>query len=162
MSDETFGNKIFLSTRRIWGITSTTALDWIRSGPALFFTFIYPVVMILLFGYIFGAGTDDSLYTLYYLNEDVFQIGDQIYSNNPANLLLENLGLDNETLSNALNLRLVEAEFSNTTQPSEWMKANDIPYLFIIPSGWSAAVNESKVMLQHQQLILNIIMILHM
>ncbi len=145
MSEDNFGKRIFQSTRRIGGIISSTALDWIRSGPALFFTFIYPVIMILLFGYIFGAGSNDSLYTLHYLNEDVYQINDQIYSNNPANLLLENLGLDNETISDALNLRLVEAEFTNTTQPSEWMKANDVPYLFIIPSGWSAAVNESKV-----------------
>jgi ABC-type multidrug transport system permease subunit len=145
MSEETFGKKIVLSTRRIWGIFSTTAMDWTRSGPALFFTFIYPIVMILLFGYIFSSGTDDSLYTLYYLNDDVYQIGDQVYSHNPADVLLENLGLDNDTLSAALNLRLVEADVANTTLPADWMKANDIPYLFIIPSGWSAAVNESKV-----------------
>jgi ABC-2 type transport system permease protein len=145
MSKESLGVKIKNSTRRVWGIFSTTAMDWTRSGPALFFTFIYPIVMILLFGYIFSAGTDDSLYTLHYMNEDVYQIGDQVYSYNPANILLKNLGLDNETIGDALNLRLVKTDQANTTLLVDWMKSNDIPYLFNIPAGWSAAVNESKI-----------------
>ncbi|MHA1552439.1 MAG: ABC transporter permease [Candidatus Heimdallarchaeaceae archaeon] len=142
---ETFQKNLYLSLRRIYGQTVSTALGWVRSGPALFFTFIYPVIMILLFGYIFGA-TDDSLYTLNYLNEDVYQVGDNVYAFNPANQILENLGLNNDTLAESLNLKLVKASIENPSVAySEWMKDNDIPYLLVIPSGWSAAVNESKV-----------------
>ncbi len=142
---ETFTKKIYLSLRRIYGQTVSTAIRWVRSGPALFFTFIYPIIMILLFGYIFGA-TDDSLYTLNYLNEDVYQVGDNTYAFNPANQILQNLGLNNDTLAESLNLKLVQAsiETSSITY-NDWMKNNDIPYLLVIPSGWSAAVNESKV-----------------
>ncbi len=145
MTKENIGEKIRISARRIGAIFSSTALGWIRTGPALFFTFIYPIVMILLFGYIFGAAPDDSMYTLYYLNEDTYQVDDQLYSNNPALLLLQNLGLENETLSDELNLRLVDANFSTAIlSPENWTKENDVPYLLLIPSGWSAAVNESK------------------
>ncbi len=142
---ETFARKTYLSIRRIYGLTVSTALRWVRSGPAVFFTFIYPVIMILLFGYILGA-TDDTLYTLNYLNEDVYQVGDNIYPFNPANQILQNLGLNNDTLAESLNLKLVQVsiETSSITY-NDWMKDNDIPYLLVIPFGWSAAVNESKV-----------------
>jgi len=142
---KTFPSKIKFSLRKIVGYTNTTALSWIRSGPALFFTFIYPIIMILLFGYIFSAGMDDSLFTLHYMNEDVYQIGDNYYSFNPASQLLIKLGHQNETLAKELNLNLKEASF-NTSQIStdDWMKENDIPYLLLIPKGWSSAVNESK------------------
>ncbi|NPD87425.1 MAG: ABC transporter permease [Asgard group archaeon] len=138
--------KIRFSLRKIIGYTSTTALTWIRSGPALFFTFIYPIVMILLFGYIFSAGGDDSLFTLNYMNEDVYQIGDQYYSNNPASQLLSKLGYQNETLAKELNLNLQSVFFDTShISAADWMKENSIPYLLIIPEGWSSAVNESKI-----------------
>ncbi len=132
----------------MWGIITGTALDWLRSPPAVFFTFIYPIIMILLFGYIFGAGADQSYYSLYYLNEDVYQVGDQIYPYNPTDDLLANLGLNNETISDELNLKLYLAEgltYTDDANVTNWMKANEIPYMIIIPSGWSASVNESKV-----------------
>ncbi|HUU77057.1 MAG TPA: ABC transporter permease [candidate division Zixibacteria bacterium] len=143
---KTFFGKIYLSLRRIFGITSSTATDWVRSGPALFFTFIYPIVMILLFGYIFGAAPDDSLYTLHYYNEDIYVVGDQSYSFNPASQLLLELGSQNETIAKELNLHIVEVNLTGSSiSYAEWMKNNDIPYLMVIPSGWSEAVNESKV-----------------
>ena len=146
MEKETFWMKIRYSLRRIGGMFSSTALDWIRSGPALFFTFIYPIAMILLFGYIFGAAPDDSMYTLYYLNEDTYQIGDEIFTYNPAQQVLENLGLNNQTLSEELNLRLIDANFSTAQiSPENWARDKSIPYILVIPAGWSAAVNESKI-----------------
>ena len=145
--DQKFFVKVKTSLRRMWGVISSTAFEWTREPIAVFFSFIYPIIMILLFGYIFGASGDDSLYTLCYLNEDVYQIGDQVYSQNPADELLANLGVDNTTVSDALNLRLVEVVSLNSSEmePSEWMKDNDIPYLLVIPLGWSALVNESKI-----------------
>ena len=143
--NDTIFSKILFSLKKIFNYTSTTALTWIRTGPALFFTFIYPIIMILLFGYIFSAGGDDSLFTLNYMNEDVYQIGDQYYSHNPASKLLIKLGHHNETLAKELNLNLQSVWFNKSiTTPNDWMKENDIPYLLIIPEGWSAAVNESK------------------
>jgi len=132
----------------MWGVITATALDWLRSPPAVFFTFIYPIIMILLFGYIFGAGADQSYYSLYYLNDDVYQVGDQVFPFNPTDELLANLGLDNLTLSDELNIKLYQAEgltYTDDANVSNWMKANEIPYMIIIPSGWSASVNESKV-----------------
>lgn len=139
-------SKVKFSFRKIFGYTITTAKTWIRTGPALFFTFIYPIVMILLFGYIFSAGGDDSLFTLHYMNEDVYQVGDQYFSHNPASQLLLKLGYQNDTHAKELNLNLQEVSF-DTSQISanDWMKDNDIPYLLIIPDGWSLAVNESKI-----------------
>ena len=148
MTEVSFFRRIGLSFRRMWGIITGTALDWLRSPPAVFFTFIYPIIMILLFGYIFGAGTDQSYYSLYYLNEDVYQVGDQIYPYNPTDDLLANLGLNNDTISDELNLKLYLAEgltYTDDANVTDWMKANEIPYMIIIPSGWSASVNESKV-----------------
>lgn len=137
--------KIKFSIRKIVGYTKATALSWIRTGPALFFTFIYPIIMILLFGYIFSAGGDDSLFTLNYMNEDVYQIGDQYYSNNPASQLFLKLGYQNETLAKELNLNLQSVYFDTSLISAvDWMKENSIPYLLIIPEGWSSAVNESK------------------
>ncbi|MHA1502815.1 MAG: ABC transporter permease [Candidatus Heimdallarchaeota archaeon] len=148
MTEVGFFRSIGLSFRRMWSVIAATALDWLRSPPAVFFTFIYPIIMILLFGYIFGAGTDQGYYSLYYLNDDVYQVGDQVYPFNPTDALLANLGLDNDTLSDELNLKLYLAEgltYTDDVNTSNWMKANEIPYLIIIPSGWSASVNESKV-----------------
>ncbi len=146
MKDGTLWSKMFQSFRRIGSIISGTGLSWIRSGPALFFTFIYPIVMILLFGYIFGAAPSESYYNLYYYNEDTYDIDDQLFSYNPAQILLENLGLNNDSISDELNLRLIKSN-ANLTElsPVDWAKTNDVPYLIIIPSGWSAAVNESKI-----------------
>ncbi|MBD3190479.1 MAG: hypothetical protein GF308_07535 [Candidatus Heimdallarchaeota archaeon] len=103
--------------------------------------------MILLFGYIFGAAGDSSLvYNLHYLNEDTYTIGGEVYSYNPADVLLENLGLNNETRADELNLELKKTNFDpSETDPEDYMKNNEIPYLLVIPQGWSAQVNESKV-----------------
>ncbi|NHJ84019.1 MAG: ABC transporter permease [Asgard group archaeon] len=146
MKEESFFRKIYFSLRRIWSIIFGTAADWMRTGPAVFFTFIYPIIMILLFGYIFGAAPSDSYYSLYYFNEDTYAIGDQEFSYNPASLLLQDLGLNNDTLSDKLNLKLVKANYNSTAMSVEdWMKSKAIAYMIVIPSGWSAAVNESKV-----------------
>ena len=150
MTEVSFFRRIGLSFRRMWGIITGTALDWLRSPPAVFFTFIYPIIMILLFGYIFGAGADQSYYSLYYLNEDVYQVGDQIYPYNPTDDLLANLGLNNETISDELNLKLYLAEgltYTDDANVTNWMKANEIPYMIIIPSGWSASVSKYQILL---------------
>ncbi|HUT82600.1 MAG TPA: ABC transporter permease [Candidatus Bathyarchaeia archaeon] len=146
MKEKSFFKSIKLSFKRMYSIISGTALDWLRTGPAVFFTFIYPIIMILLFGYIFGAAPSDSYYSLYYFNEDTYVIGDQEFSYNPTNLLLHNLGLDNESIRDELNLKLVNAEYNSSALSIEnWMKSKEIPYMIVIPSGWSAAVNESKL-----------------
>jgi len=146
LKEKSFFKSIKLSFKRMYSIISGTALDWLRTGPAVFFTFIYPIIMILLFGYIFGAAPSDSYYSLYYFNEDTYVIGDQEFSYNPTNLLLHNLGLDNESIRDELNLKLVNAEYNSSALSIEnWMKSKEIPYMIVIPSGWSAAVNESKL-----------------
>lgn len=130
----------------MYSIISGTAMDWLRTGPAVFFTFIYPIIMILLFGYIFGAAPSISHYSLYYINEDTYVIGDQEFSYNPTTHLLHNLGVDNESISDKLHLKLIEANYNSSALTIEnWMKSKAIPYMIVIPFGWSAAVNESKL-----------------
>ncbi|MFW9925061.1 MAG: ABC transporter permease [Candidatus Thorarchaeota archaeon] len=146
MSNKYFLTKIYDSLKRIWAIVTSSALGTIRTGPALFFTFIYPIIMILLFGYIFGAGTTASHYDLYYYNNDTYQIGDELLSYSPAQDLLESLGLNNQTISDELNIRLREASINFENESvEEWMKTNNIPYMIVIPEGWSATVNLSKI-----------------
>lgn len=141
---KSFFSEVKFSFRKIFGFTSTTALSWLKTGPALFFTFIYPIIMILLFGYIFSAGGDENLYNLAYMNNDTYQVGDQYYSYNPATILLQRLGYQNSTLAEELNLNLQEVYYnSSQITATDWMKDNDIPYLLIIPEGWSATLNES-------------------
>jgi len=140
MSEETFFVKVVASLRRIWGTIAATALDWVKSPAAVFFTFIYPIVMILLFGYIFGASSGDgTMYNLYYLNEDVYIVDDTAYSYNPASLLIEQLQ-DESTIN------LIETNLNTTAiAPDVWMKSEDVPYMFVIPKGWSQGVNDSKI-----------------
>ena len=110
---KSFFSEVKFSFRKIFGFTSTTALSWLKTGPALFFTFIYPIIMILLFGYIFSAGGDENLYNLAYMNNDTYQVGDQYYSYNPATILLQRLGYQNSTLAEELNLNLQEVYDKN-------------------------------------------------
>ena len=147
MSESSFMFKVVASFRRIWGTIVATALDWMKSPAAVFFTFIYPIIMILLFGYIFGASSNDgNVYNLYYLNEDVYEIDGTFYSYNPASVLLEELQ-DESTI------RLIEADLNSTaTNPDDWMKNRDIPYMVIIPNGWSLGINESKTDPLHEKM----------
>ncbi|NHJ48556.1 MAG: ABC transporter permease [Asgard group archaeon] len=149
MEKESFWQKIKNSFRRIGGIFTGSAISWMRSGPAVFFTFIYPVIMILLFGYIFGSsGTEENFYTVYYYNEDL-----EISTNvtNFAQNLIDKLNSESTVQlrssfeSNEFNktLALYNSASLNETIASYWMKLDQIPYMIYIPQGWSEAVNES-------------------
>ncbi len=138
-----FSKKIFYSLRRIGSIYIGTAADWMRSKEALFFTFIFPVIMIILMGSIFGGGSTTTQFDVYYVNEDIYQAADgSMVSYNPTNELLESMGLNNDSLASELNIRLVKVAYNSTLHDaSDWTGANDYSNLMVIPKGWSEAAN---------------------
>ncbi|MHA1630172.1 MAG: ABC transporter permease [Candidatus Heimdallarchaeota archaeon] len=144
MSKRRFFKNIYLSLRRIWAETSRIGLGWVRSPAAVFFTFIYPIIMILLFGYLFAGEGTTTLYSLPYLNEDTYQVGNATLPYYPAQELLTELGLNNDSLGEALGIKLIPVNF-NTSEilPQNWMKEQNAAYLLRIPKGWSAMVNAS-------------------
>ncbi|MEA2071258.1 MAG: hypothetical protein U9O98_08210 [Asgard group archaeon] len=101
----TIWQKIYLSLRRIYSILIGTATDWTRSKAAMFFTFIFPILMILLQGYIFGSAGDTE-FPIYYVNEDIYEVGGKIHSFHPADQFLEELGLNNQTKAKELGVTL--------------------------------------------------------
>ncbi len=138
-----FSKKIFYSLRRIGSIYIGTAADWMRSKEALFFTFIFPVIMIIWMGSIFGGGSTTTQFDVYYVNEDIYQAADgSMVSYNPTNELLESMGLNNDSLASELNIRLVKVAYNSTLHDaSDWTGANDYSNLMVIPKGWSEAAN---------------------
>jgi ABC-2 type transport system permease protein len=144
-NEPTIMNKVKQFFTKIYAIYSSTALDWVRTFPALFFTFIFPLIMLLMMGFIFGGVADETL-ILYYTNEDVYQTADGDFQPyHPTDELLERLGMNNETLQKELNLDLRKADFNSTTDdPVEYTKSRDLYNLMVIPLGWSASINASK------------------
>ncbi len=54
---------------RVIAVTIALMKNWLRSKSGLFFSFLFPVMLLLVFGAIFG-GTNSSSYGIYYQNLD--------------------------------------------------------------------------------------------
>ena len=54
---------------RFMAVTVALIKNWLRSRSGLFFSFLFPIMLLLVFGAIFG-GTGSSSYSLYYQNRD--------------------------------------------------------------------------------------------
>ena len=121
-----FFKSIYFSLRRIYSEIEYNTIGWFRDRTALFFTLLYPILFIVIFGFVFG-GT--SSYNLYYLNEDL----DYLNEPNPlAEELLTNL---KESVS---NIDLVEVTFNRAEKtPSQWMIEEEVRVLLVIPQGWT-------------------------
>ncbi|MCX8173301.1 MAG: ABC transporter permease [Thermoplasmata archaeon] len=62
--------------RNVWIVFKTLVKDWLRSPTGVFFSFLFPVLLLLIFGTLFG-GTENTRYALYIQNLDVDESGNQ-------------------------------------------------------------------------------------
>lgn len=53
---------------RIWPLLVALSKDWLRNREAVFFAFLFPVILLLIFSAVFGAGPSE--FTLYVQNND--------------------------------------------------------------------------------------------
>ncbi|NHJ86706.1 MAG: ABC transporter permease [Asgard group archaeon] len=120
--------KIASSFRRLYAEIESQTLLWFRDKMSLFFSILFPIIIILIFGFVFGGAAEQS-YQLYYLNEDLNESGQPF---EPVNELLTNI----ESRFENVNLNSVDFNTTEMT-PTNWMLENEIRNLIIIPYGWS-------------------------
>lgn len=53
---------------RVWPLLVALSKDWLRNREAVFFAFLFPVILLLTFSAVFGAGPSE--FTLYVQNND--------------------------------------------------------------------------------------------
>jgi len=58
--------------RGIWAVFSALVKNWLRSKMGVFFSFLFPVMLLLIFGLVF-SGSEGTKYTLYIQNFDLDQ-----------------------------------------------------------------------------------------
>ena len=56
--------------KRVYAIFTALLKSWLRSKIGIFFSFLFPVMLLIIFSTIFG-GTDDTRYTLFVQNFDI-------------------------------------------------------------------------------------------
>ncbi len=111
-------------------------LNWVRSRSGLFFSFIFPLLLLLVFGSVFG-GTRQVKYDLHVQNRDVDFYG------TPTNLSRAFIEALNSTKSFTLTL------VPSKVNPTEYIKKNTKPFssrirFLIIHEGFqSEAINGS-------------------
>jgi ABC-2 type transport system permease protein len=98
--------------------------SWSRSRGTVFWSLLFPVMLILLFGAIF-SGMGDSKYTLYIQDLDNTDMSQSLIS------ILNNTGV--------LNIKNVEANQTTT----EYIKDNNIKNLIVIPKGYKTDITRS-------------------
>jgi len=113
------------STRRIANQVGGISLSYVRSPSALFWTVIFPITLILLFGAIFGRSLDTT-YELYVFDEDNSDESAEFSS-----------FLDNTTS--------LAVEVINDTElvPTDWLVENNKIILLVIPINWGFQINHT-------------------
>lgn len=113
------------STRRIANQVGGISLGYVRSPSALFWTIVFPVILILLFGAIFGRSIDTT-YELYVLDQDDSDEswGFSSYLNDTTNLAIQVLN-------------------DSSIVPMDWLKENNKIILLVIPINWGFQINHT-------------------
>ncbi len=97
---------------------------WARSGGTVFWSILFPIIFIVLFGYIF-SGMGGSTYTLY------VQDLDDTTSSQLFNSTLNNTGL--------FTIKTVDS----TVNITEFIKENNVKSLVVIPKGFETTIINS-------------------
>ncbi len=125
--------------RRVYTIIKGHVKTWFRSKSTIFWTIAFPLLLIVLFGAIFGGGT--TKFDLYVQNQD-------LVANTPTPASHGFMtALDNTT---AFNIRTVPAELAN---PLSYVRDdaqlhNRGQRLLIIPAGFQANLNTGQALIQ--------------
>jgi ABC-2 type transport system permease protein len=110
---------IYLSLRRITNYVGGISLGHFRSRSSIFWSIIYPVVLIIIFGAIFGR----SISPTYQLT--VLDLNDSTDSEQFVTYL------DN------LSLLEIDVIHEMSVLPEVWMEENQVDLLLIIPTSWN-------------------------
>lgn len=118
-----FFREFYLSLRRISNYVGGISLGHFRSRSSIFWSVIYPFILIIIFGAIFGRSITPSYYTL-----DVFDWNDSPESR--------------EFISYLNNLTDLEVNVieESVVLPSRWLNENNKPILLVIPSLWDLQI----------------------
>jgi ABC-2 type transport system permease protein len=115
-----------VNTRRIFADFLVTARGYFRNSAALFFSLIFPIILILLFGLIF-SNSGNTATTLYVQNFD---------HDSPTSLEF----LDALNNTSVLKVQVV----SNSYNLSTYLGQNGYPVGLMIPSGFAASYAAAK------------------
>ena len=116
-----------MNGRRIGADFKIVVRSYTRNPGALFFSLIFPIILIALFGLIFSAvGTGAT--TLYVVNED--------HASAPSVAFLS--ALNNTTV---VSVSVVDV---NASDFATWLGQNDAPVGLVIPAGFGAAYEQNR------------------
>lgn len=110
-----------MNGRRIAADFRVVYRSYVRNPIALFFSLVFPIILIVLFGAIFSA-VGSSTTTLYVLNED--------HGSATSQQLLADLNA-----SKVVTVQLVQV---NASSFATWLGKNDHPVGLLIPAGFSS------------------------
>jgi ABC-2 type transport system permease protein len=108
---------------RVWSVFDVNLKGFIRDKGGLFFTFLFPIMLMLLFGFIFS----DSGETEYPIT--IQDLDDSPLSNNLTSMLKEVKSFQTETLG-------------TKRDPKAYIENNDANFVIVIPEGYGKAMEE--------------------
>lgn len=120
--------------RRIPPLLVALTRDWLRNREAVFFAFMFPIVLLLIFSAVFGGGAAE--FTLYVQNEDVDAGGE------PTDLSATFVDALNET--EPLNVRPLDAD-RNVTEWAREGHTTGSTRVLIVPDGFADQVRAGSV-----------------
>lgn len=123
--------------RRVVAVFEATFKDWIRSRSGLFFSFLFPVMLFIIFGFVFGGG-ETTRYTLYIQNLDVDDAGE------PTEL--SSIFIDVLNMTGLLSLREVPSDVDGMAYVREMTRGLGERFrLLIIHEGFDEDVRNSSL-----------------
>jgi ABC-2 type transport system permease protein len=118
---------IYRSSRRIINQIGAMSLVYYRSPTTIFWTFIYPIILILLFGSMFSQSINPS-YQL-----DVLDLDDSTES------------LEFCSYLNSQTILKINRLNDSSIKPEDWMKERNKIILLVIPPNWGANISNSQL-----------------
>jgi ABC-2 type transport system permease protein len=112
-----------MNPKRVYANFIISMKEWIRNKAAVFWTLLFPVLLILMFGFIF-AGEGETTYDLPIQNQD-----GGFWSTNLTKVL-------NET--GLFEVRMVDPNMD----PDEYVLENNANFILIIPEGYSQEIED--------------------
>lgn len=120
--------------RRVVPLLVALTRDWLRNREAVFFAFMFPVVLLLIFSAVFGGGGAE--FTLYVQNNDLDASGE------PTNLSATFVDALNET--EALSVRSLDAD-RNVTEWAREGRTTGAARVLVVPDGFAEQVRAGSV-----------------
>jgi ABC-2 type transport system permease protein len=112
-----------MNPKRVAANLNVNMKEWVRNKAAVFWTLLFPVLLILMFGFIF-AGEGETTYDLPIQNRD-----GGFWSTNLTEVLNE---------SGLFEVRMVDPD----VDPDEYVLDNNANFILIIPEDYSQGINE--------------------